>query len=96
MTIEFSEPTEQALERTPGITVEAFLTELRNHPGKWAVVPARKPSTKDAATQRAANVRKGRIGEKQVFEPGEYESVYDEVDGVWVTWARFVGTPEEG
>ena len=76
--------------------MKAFLTELREHTGQWAKLPTSPKLTENGASTKASQVRQGKVNDRPVFKPGEYQAAYDQVDGVWTIWARYVGTPEEG
>jgi hypothetical protein len=72
--IEFEDPPEAALLRKqPGRYVE-FAIALREHQGKWAVLPSDEPRTEKGAQAAAQNLRRGVT---KGFRKGEYDAVAD-------------------
>lgn len=85
MDIQWEQPPREVLEqqgRHPGRYLD-FALELRNHPGRWAVLPGPE-RTKGSASGAAQNVRRGQT---KGFTRGEYEAL---AHGTKV-WVRYVG-----
>lgn len=89
MDIEFEDPPEAALiRRHPGRYVE-FAIALREHQGKWALLPSDEPRTEKGAQAAAQNLRRGVT---KGFRKGEYDAV---ADGGKV-YVKFLGAQPEG
>jgi hypothetical protein len=88
--IEFEEPPEHILATagrgTPGKYLQ-FAIALREHPGKWAVLPSDGQSrTEKGAKATAQNIRRGVV---KGFKRGEYDAI---TDGQKI-WVQFKGEP---
>jgi hypothetical protein len=88
MEITWEEPPQHLLDRRNRTgRYKDFAQELRNHPGKWAVLPGDK-ATESSAKGTAQSISNGKTGG---FAPAKsFETV---VDGTKI-WVRFVGEQE--
>lgn len=90
--IEFGEPPARALLSTgkPG-RYQDWALALRDHPGKWAVLPSddgEVPRSEKGAANTAASIRRGVV--KGFAPKGSYLAVHDQ----GTVWVKYVGPPE--
>jgi hypothetical protein len=90
MEIVFEDPSEAALLRHQGSGGKylEWAIELRQHVGKWALLPDEVPRTKASAAGTAQNIR---LGKMKGFTKGEYDAV---ADGIRVH-VKFLGVKSE-
>lgn len=91
MDIEWEDPPETALGsgRRSGKYLE-FAIALRDHPGKWAVLPSADERRSEKGAQATSqNIRRGKV---RGFPKGQYESV---VDGTRI-YVRYQPTDDSG